>query len=342
MDESGAQMIRSEHLSGRKALVIGDIMLDVHHYGIQERTSAEAPIPVFDVVSTSYNPGGAANVAIHLANLGVEPYLVGVTGKDEAGSHLEYFLFKGKVENCYFHYPNHNLYGERYDDVDFEERFPTIVKTRYYINGQQIFRSDIEKCIDEGRSEVHQAVCSMVEEILDSVKIDIILFQDYNKGVCSPYTIEHVMKESRKRDIPVFVDPKFRNVDAYKGVHLIKPNLKEFCQITGKELQPTKASLDSAAYEWMKEMEISKLIVTLSEYGLYYNNGQVSGILPAIPLSHPDVSGAGDAVFATLAAAALLDVSFLEMADLANKAGSVACSDKGIQPLNWSDIQQPN
>lgn len=341
MEDLEDEMICPERLTGRKALVIGDIMLDVHLHGVQERMSAEAPIPVFDLVSTSYNPGGAANVAVHLAHLGVEPYLVGVTGKDEASRQLEINLYKGMVEEYYFHYPDYDEFGVEYEDIEYAFRFPTTVKSRYYVNGQQVFRADHEKLIDEDDTNVHDAVVSMVDDILNKVNIDIILFQDYNKGVCSPYTVGRVMEEARKRNIPVFVDPKFKNMDAYRGAHLIKPNLKEFGQITGKEILPTKSSLDAVANQWMAEMKIAELIVTLSEYGLYFNNGHQSGIIPAIALDKPDVSGAGDAVFATIAAASLLKLSDYERAELANNAGAVACYDKGIQPLNWKDIQLP-
>ena len=54
-----------------KVLLIGDSCIDRYHYGICNRISPEAPVPVLDHLYTKEYPGMAANVKENLSGLGI-------------------------------------------------------------------------------------------------------------------------------------------------------------------------------------------------------------------------------------------------------------------------------
>ena len=308
-----------------KALVIGDVMLDIHHYGVQKRHSAEAPISIFDVKQTKTNAGGAANVALNLKNLGAEVALLGVIGKDEAAEILKAHLERKEISTEYLQAFRH---------------VPTSTKTRHYLEERQVFRTDREyKQVFEVQATLQSFVLKTVE-VIHQFKPDIIVLQDYNKGVLHPNVIQSVIQQSKSFHTPIIVDPKFDNIDSYKGVQLIKPNRSEWANILQKTVEPIQYQLDIQAKQWMQEMNIPQLVVTLSGDGIYYNDGQESGIIPGKKINYPDVSGAGDTVIATLALGISQAWSLKNTAILANMAGSIVCEINGIQPIPLEELRK--
>ena len=79
-------------MGGRRIAVIGDVMLDKFLTGNIDRLSAEAPIPIVDIVEETYQLGGAANVVNNLSALGDLPILFSVVGDDENGERLRLSL----------------------------------------------------------------------------------------------------------------------------------------------------------------------------------------------------------------------------------------------------------
>ena len=75
-----------------QVIVAGDVMLDRYWFGPTSRISPEAPVPIVKVSENDDRAGGAANVAINLTTLGVNTRLLGITGSDEAATHLEVLL----------------------------------------------------------------------------------------------------------------------------------------------------------------------------------------------------------------------------------------------------------
>ena len=78
-----------ERISGMRALVIGDIMLDRYVWGLVSRISPEAPVPVVDVHEETSRLGGAANVANNIVSLGASCDLIGVVGDDSVGGEIK-------------------------------------------------------------------------------------------------------------------------------------------------------------------------------------------------------------------------------------------------------------
>src|SRR5690606_17489551 len=114
--------------SGR-VLVVGDVMLDRYWHGSTNRISPEAPVPIVKVEADEFRAGGAGNVALNIAALGGRCELLGLIGRDEAGSLLRMRLTESGVECRFIEAPEH----------------PTITKLRIISRHQQLIRLDFEE-----------------------------------------------------------------------------------------------------------------------------------------------------------------------------------------------------
>jgi rfaE bifunctional protein kinase chain/domain len=169
--------------------------------------------------------------------------------------------------------------------------------------------------------------------------VQIVIFQDYNKGVLSKNVISQLIKSVKKLNIPILVDPKKNNYWEYKGVDLFKPNKKEL--IESKSNSNESLSLDSLAEivsSQRKELNAKAFLLTLSHKGVFVETENESTHYPAFKRNIVDVSGAGDAVIATAALALAKKINFNTTAQLANLAGGLSCEKVGVNPLNKNTL----
>ena len=170
---------------------------------------------------------------------------------------------------------------------------------------------------------------------MDSQSIDAVILQDYNKGVLTPKVIEQVLLRSDARGIPTMVDPKHEHFLSFKEASLFKPNLKELREGLGIKLEQIGLkNLDEATIELRVKMPHKQTLITLSEHGVYWNDGNQSGIIPVFERNIVDVSGAGDTVIAIAALALAAGASLQEGAWLADLAGGLVCEHVGVQPID--------
>src|SRR6187402_2256856 len=73
---------RAEQLldPAQRILVVGEMMLDEFIWGKVSRISPEAPVPVVEVQSQTFNAGGAANVARNLREFVSDVHLLSLIG----------------------------------------------------------------------------------------------------------------------------------------------------------------------------------------------------------------------------------------------------------------------
>ena len=116
--------------AGKRMLAVGDLMLDEFVWGRVSRISPEAPVPVVNVTSETYYPGGAANVARNLREFTRDTAVMGLAGADRAGRRLVELL---------------ETAGIRTEGVLQEDGASTIVKTRVIARHQQVVRVDRER-----------------------------------------------------------------------------------------------------------------------------------------------------------------------------------------------------
>ena len=317
-------MAQLPDFSQLRVLVVGDVMVDRYLSGRVERISPEAPVPVVRMQEQEDRLGGAANVALNLVALGVQAGIAGAVGVDEDARALGALL---------------RSHGIADGLLLADPRRVTTVKTRIISQSQQLLRIDRENTEDlEPGSEE-----ALLERIADSVRTvgyDLILLQDYNKGVLTASVIAGIMDIAREWNIPTAVDPKHGNFWAYRGADLFKPNLREIQQQVDFTIEPSQASLDRAAEAIVSKLGCRRVMITLSEHGIYAAEDGAGHIYPTNARRIADVSGAGDTVISVAACALAAGMPLNEVARLANLAGAQVIGRSGVVAVNLEELRQ--
>lgn len=310
-------------LAGRRIAVLGDVMLDRYYRGSVSRISPEAPVPVVDVDEEVEYPGGAANVGYNLATLGTAPLLLGVVGDDTGGDYLRSLLIELGIDAS---------------GLVCETGRPTTVKSRVIAQGQHIVRIDRET----KRPITEQTQQLLLEVLTKHIStLDAVILQDYNKGVVVRQLIPQVIRIAQANNVPVYVDPKFDNFFEYRGATLFKPNRKEAEDALGKRLT-TQAEREEGIRQLRQQLQCGTVVLTLSADGmmLFGDEAPEPQLVPTRALQVADVSGAGDTVIATLAAARAAGATLMESVVVANHAAGVVCEQIGTVPIRHDDLQQ--
>ena len=307
-----------------KVLILGDVMIDAYLFGKVDRISPEAPVPIIAVNKRKNLLGGAANVALNVRALGATPLMCSVIGNDLQG---EVFL---------------KLLGElglRQDGICRSEYRMTTTKVRVVGNKMQMLRIDEETETDLNAVETRQYI-DKIEKIITSEKIDVIIFEDYNKGVLTKEVISHVIALANKHGIPTSVDPKKKNFDQYCNVTFFKPNLKELREGLKLEINPEdKEGLTKALEVLQQRQKVKIAMTTLSEHGVFIRseiNDETPAYhhFPAHLRSITDVSGAGDTVISVASLCLALNQDSKLIAALSNLAGGLVCEHVGVAPID--------
>jgi rfaE bifunctional protein kinase chain/domain len=309
-------------------LVVGDIILDRYIWGDVERVSAEAPVPVLEISRTQDRLGGAANVAMNLANLGAAVSLAGFLGKD-----TEAAIVRGLCESA----------AILTDGVVVDRNRPTTFKTRVIGRTQQLVRIDREERF-LGEESVRGELASVIENKIEKAKC--IILSDYAKGVVGKDILAkfQTAKEQGKlslKDRPVMVDPHPANYELYKGMALAKPNRKEAERGSGVKITDVKSAVQAGKI-LLKRWDAEILVISLSEDGLVIvGAGAEDGIhIPTHAKEIFDVSGAGDTVTALFAAAIAVGATPLVAGTLANLGAGVVVSEVGTMPITAKQLER--
>lgn len=304
-------------------VVIGDIMVDSYQWGKVERISPEAPVPICAVTKIENRLGGAGNVALNLKAMGANPILCSVIGEDSNGENLLHLMQQEGMITDYI--------------LQSTDR-PTTTKTRIIGNNSQMLRIDNES-IETLDSEEESAFLKRIDSLFSKTKIDVVIFQDYDKGVITERVITTTTSQANKKNIPITVDPKHRNFPLYKDVTMFKPNLKELKEGLKIEFdKPTQENLENASLLLKDKQRIEKVFITLSEYGVFFADYSKKKakvvLLPANVRKIADVSGAGDTVISVASLCLALDIEPKEIAKISNLAGGLVCEEVGVVPIN--------
>jgi rfaE bifunctional protein kinase chain/domain len=299
-------------------LIIGDVMIDNYLWGNVERISPEAPVPIVSVQKKESRLGGAANVAINIQAMGATPILCAAIGGDTNGRLFLDILQQMKMSS---------------DGILQCNDRPTTVKTRVIGNNYQMLRVDEENEEDISVSERKQLL-TKITSIIQKKKIQVIIFEDYDKGLINKQLIDQVVKLARQKNIQLVVDPKKRNFNHYRHVDLLKPNLKELSEGMKIDLQKNKTNeIITAVKKLSAEHDIRNILVTLSDRGVLIVNEKTEEIIPAHYRNITDVSGAGDTVISVAALCMTAGADPLTMAAIANLAGGLVCEKVGVVPV---------
>jgi D-beta-D-heptose 7-phosphate kinase/D-beta-D-heptose 1-phosphate adenosyltransferase len=288
-------------------------MLDRYLFGSTGRISPEAPVPVVHVQETDDRPGGAANVAVNLASLGVSTRLVGVVGKDDAADSLRTVL-NGWDIHCDFHV--------------VEDR-PTITKTRVQSRGQKMIRLDQEDTAAKPGDEV-------VKVLQQSIKgAGAVVLSDYGKGALAD--IATMISVCREAGVPVLVDPKGDDFEKYRGASVITPNQSEFEAVVGH--CDSDEELVSRARKMLDDLSLNAVLVTRSEKGMLLLEADMEPVFLSTQAREVyDVTGAGDTVIAALAGAVASGQDLPSAAALANLAAGLVVRKIGVATVTPGEI----
>ena len=300
-----------------KVLIIGDLMIDSYTWGRVSRISPEAPVPVVNVVRRESRLGGAGNVVLNIASLGATAVICSVIGDDAPGRELQKIILDSNLST---------------EGLIVEPGRMTTVKERIIAGSQQVVRVDSETESSISSSSQKALLAHIKDSISD---VDVIIFEDYDKGVLNDSLIQSVISMAKENNIPTVVDPKRKNFFAYKGATLFKPNLHELRD--GLGLMPTDFDADHLADTVRKfkvSQEFTGVFVTLSERGVYIDFENDQQLIPAHIRQISDVSGAGDTVISIAACVLALGGSTEQIASLANLGGGLVCESLGVVPIN--------
>jgi rfaE bifunctional protein kinase chain/domain len=300
-------------------VVVGDVMLDNYWWGHVERISPEAPVPIVSIDKRESRLGGAANVALNCKALGAKVTLASVIGNDAAGTTLVELAHAAGVDTTLL--------------IPSALR-PTTTKTMVMSKSQQMLRLDEETTEELYLTEEHDFI-DKVLKYLQLVKPQILIFEDYNKGVLKENVIQKITAHCLELGIVTAVDPKKKNFLSYKHVTVFKPNLKEVREGLHVALDTVdEAQLGQVHQTLQKTLQHQITFITLSEKGVFYADGQDVHIIPSHIRNIADVSGAGDTVIATADIIYTLTKNVLLMAEIANLAGGLVCEEVGVVAID--------
>jgi len=304
-------------------LIIGDVMVDSYLWGDVNRISPEAPVPIIATTGRENRLGGAANVALNIQSLGAKPIMCSVIANDEAGDIFMNLLKENQL-------PSQGIIsaGQR----------KTTVKTRIISQNQHLLRIDEEENTPLD-AKLESKLQAHIQDLLNTYKIDAIIFEDYDKGVLTPATIQNTIAMAKNKGIPTLVDPKKRNFLEYGGVTFFKPNLKEFKEGAKVEVSGNdKAGLLKAVKEFVKDQQMHHFMVTMAEKGVLILNDQRHYFIPAEIRDIADVSGAGDTVISVSALCLASGLNEKLVAGIANMAGGLVCEHPGVVPIDKHEL----
>jgi len=304
-----------KEFNSKKVLIVGDAMVDTYMWGEINRMSPEAPVPVVEVKKHENRLGGAANVALNIQALGATPILCSVIGNDIQGSLFQELMQEAKMST---------------NGLLTTDKRETTIKTRVIANKKHQLRIDEE---NTNPITVEKEFLSRIEKL--STDIDVIILQDYNKGVLTPKVITKVIELANTKSIPTIVDPKKKNFDSYKNCTIFKPNLAEIK--AGMKIDFNADHIDEiekASNKLLIQLAAQGILLTLSERGISIKSEKEFEHTPAFKRNIIDVSGAGDTVISVASLCLASKIDLTTLSKVSSLAGGIVCEDVGVVPIN--------
>jgi D-beta-D-heptose 7-phosphate kinase/D-beta-D-heptose 1-phosphate adenosyltransferase len=320
MTDQSALAALAATLSSARVLCAGDVMLDRFVYGTVDRISPEGPIPVLRVRREDAMLGGAGNVVRNLVGLGARSSFLTCVGDDAPGREVAHLI-------------------DALDGVDpvlcVDAGRQTTIKTRFVAGNQQLLRADDETLAPVTEITLDRLTAAATDEMAEA---GALVLSDYGKGVLPDAVAARMIEHARARGVPVVVDPKGADWSRYRGATVVTPNRKELAEASGLPTDDT-AAITVAARALIENCGIETILVTRSQEGMTLVRAEGDPVhLPAQAREVFDVSGAGDTVVATVAAALAAGASLVEAAALANVAASIVVGKVGTAAVHAEEL----
>ena len=300
---------------GARVLVVGDVILDRYVYGVSERISPEAPVPVVKISATEERPGGAANVALNVKSLGVGVQLLSITGIDAAAATLEQQLASAGIQ-CQF---------------VTQTGLPTIIKVRVISQHQQLLRMDYESEFAPSAE-----LLSRYAQLLPGAAC--VVMSDYAKG--SLGAVQNLISQAAAAGVAVLVDPKGIDFKRYRGATLLTPNQREFEAVAGKCRDD--GELESRGRTMCRELDLKALLITRGEHGMTLIEAGAGAALHLHARTHEvfDITGAGDTVIGVTAAGLASGYELAHAVEFANAAAGIVVEKLGTAAISLAELNR--
>ncbi len=234
-----------QRISGKKVLVVGDLILDHYIEMITKRFAREAPIPISRVINERSFAGGAGNLAVNLGVLGSKVFVVGAVGEDHEGIILEGIMSKNNI----------NTEGI----IRISERYTTL-HTRYYLDKELHLRIDREITHNLNKNIIDK-LSANIREIVKNNNIDCICVADYDKGTITPTLLRYLASLANEYNIMIFGQPMIRHYLDFIGFTAIKSNMREASRSTGISIL-NESSLHNLGINLLSRLSCKYLILT--------------------------------------------------------------------------------
>lgn len=307
-----------------RVAVIGDVMLDTYWWGAVDRISPEAPVPIVSLQKKEHRIGGAGNVALNTISLGAETTLFSIVGEDADAELLLNMLQEEHIDTKYI--------------VRSSKRITTN-KIRILGHNHPMMRIDSEVTNDISKEEEEELLSSF-EGFVRRYNPDVVIFEDYNKGVLTENLITAIISICKEHKIITAADPKHKNFFAYKGVTIFKPDLKEALEhspafISNQTSEEHLQQLHAQLYEHLQH-KIS--LIPLPSFNLFFQKGAYAKTIASHMHNVADVSGCEDTIIAVAALAYTTTKDMMLAASLANLAAAIVCAHVGTVAINKQQL----
>jgi rfaE bifunctional protein kinase chain/domain len=308
--------------------LLGDLVADEFVFGEISRVSREAPVLILKHRERTVVPGGAANAANNLADLGVNVLPVGIVGDDEPGR----MLLK------YFRHKRIPVSG-----VLKEKNYTTVTKTRIlagmtHTARQQVVRVDREPQQAPNSHLTRELYLAARNYVHAS---DALLVSDYGYGAATPAIVNALREKGKIGSTPIILDSRYR-LTQYSGATAATPNEPEVEEALGVRIGQDWNKVVAAGEQIMARMKLQSLVITRGRDGMVAFDQKHKPVdIPIIGSDQvADVTGAGDTVIAALTAALAAGATTEEAAQLANYAGGIVVMKRGTATVSRAELLQ--
>jgi len=308
--------------------VLGDLVADEFVFGEISRVSREAPVLILRHRERSVVPGGAANAANNLADLGVNVLPVGVVGDDEPGR----LLLK------YFRHKRIAVSG-----VLKDKSYSTITKTRILAGMTHTARQQVVR-IDREPQEPPNA--HLTRELYLAARnyahaSDAVLVSDYGYGAATPAIVTALREKGKLGSVPIILDSRYRMLQ-YSGITATTPNEPEVEEALGVRIGQDWNKVIAAGKQIMERMRLQSLVITRGRDGMVAFDARHKPVdIPIFGSDQvTDVTGAGDTVIAAFTAALAAGATTEEAAQLANYAGGIVVMKRGTATVSQAELME--
>ena len=299
-------------------MVVGDIMLDRYLWGTVDRISPEAPTPVVSQNRESIRAGGAGNVALNLAGLGLNVSIAGFVGDDRDRIRLMELFARSGIDTSAV--------------ITLSGR-PTAVRTRVIAGHQHVLRFDSED-LSEIATQDGEKLSSAV---MESLPAEAIVMVDYAKGALSSSFCQQLTKAARQQSTPLFAKPKAPDFSKYSGANVLIPNLAELSRVANVSVADIDELL-GAAKSYVDTLGLEFLVVSRGADGMTLLSKDRTVHSSAKAREVFDVSGAGDTVIACIAAATIANLDYEDILHVANLAAGIVVGQVGTAVIDQSSL----